>query len=249
MTKEDLILQRLDALDAKIDPIIKDRQKWAELREDLVPLQHQAVQLITEQLQEIEAGFQLEDLFAVMQQSMRSIKNFLFVIKTMDNLIEFIQDVEPLMKSAVPKMIEYMDELEQKGVFRMIKVMMDVRAKVAATYDPDDIERISDGLVFNVAGGQKNVRSRHIGIPGKGSRYPGQSGPCQHQESRSLWYALSRLRPRGQGWAGGDDGTDQGHGKNENQWQFNRRADGCFPVNLIFRQLRKGYISYIRNLQ
>jgi len=147
MTNEDLILQRLDALDAKIDPIIKDRQKWAELRQDLIPLQHQAVQLMTEHLQEIEAGFQLEDLFAVLQQSMRSINNFLFVIKAMDNLIEFVQDIEPLMKSAVPKMIEYMDELEQKGVFRMIKAMMDVRAKVAATYDADDIEQISDGMV------------------------------------------------------------------------------------------------------
>ena len=147
MTNEDLILQRLDALDAKIDPIIKDRQKWAELRQDLIPLQHQAVQLMTEHLQEIEAGFQLEDLFAVLQQSMRSINNFLYVIKAMDNIIEFIQDVEPLMKSAVPKMIEYMDELEQKGVFRMLKAMMDVRAKVATTYDADDIEQISDGLV------------------------------------------------------------------------------------------------------
>lgn len=147
MTNEDLILQRLDALDAKIDPIIKDRQKWAELRQDLIPLQHQAVQILTEQLQEVEAGFQLEDLMAVLQQSMRSIKNFLFVIKTMDNIIELIQDVEPLMKSTVPKLIEYMDELEQKGVFRMIKVMMDVRAKVAATYDPEDIEQISDGMV------------------------------------------------------------------------------------------------------
>ena len=147
MTNEDLILQRLDALDAKIDPIIKDRQKWAELRQDLIPLQHQAVQMMTEHLQEIEAGFQLEDLFAVLQQSMRSINNFLFVIKAMDNVIEFVQDIEPLMKSAVPKMIEYMDELEQKGVFRMIKAMMDVRAKVAATYDAEDIEQISDGLV------------------------------------------------------------------------------------------------------
>jgi len=147
MTNEDLILQRLDALDSKIDPIIKDRQKWAELRQDLIPLQHQAVQLMTEHLQEIEAGFQLEDLFAVLQQSMRSINNFLFVIKAMDNIIEFIHDIEPLMKSAVPKMIEYMDELEQKGVFRMIKAMMDVRAKVAATYDADDIEQISDGMV------------------------------------------------------------------------------------------------------
>ena len=147
MTNEDLILQRLDALDAKIDPIIKDRQKWAELRQDLIPLQHQAVQLMTEHLQEIEAGFQLEDLFVVLQQSMRSINNFLFVIKAMDNVIEFVQDIEPLMKSDVPKMIEYMDELEQKGVFRMIKAMMDVRAKVAATYDADDIEQISDGMV------------------------------------------------------------------------------------------------------
>ena len=147
MTNEDLILQRLDALDAKIDPIVRDRQKWVELRQDLIPLQHQAVQLLTDQLQEIEAGFQLEDLLAVLQQSMRSIKNFLFVIKAMDNIIEFVQDVEPLMKSAVPKLIEHLDELEQKGVFRMIKVMMDVRAKVAATYDADDIEQISDGMV------------------------------------------------------------------------------------------------------
>ncbi len=147
MTNEELILQRLDALDAKIDPIIKERQKWVELKEDLIPLQHQAFQLITEQLQEVEAGFQLEDLLAVMQQSMRSIKNFLYVIKAMDNLIEFVQDIEPLMKSAVPKLIEHMDELERKGVFRIIKAMMDVRAKVAATYDHNDIEQISDGMV------------------------------------------------------------------------------------------------------
>ena len=147
MTNEELILQRLDALEAKIDPFLKERQKWVELKEDLMPLQHQAFQLITEQLQEVEAGFQLEDLLAVMQQSMRSIKNFLYVIKAMDNMIEFVQDIEPLMKSAVPKLIEYMDELERQGVFRMIKATVDVRAKVAATYDHNDIEQISDGMV------------------------------------------------------------------------------------------------------
>ncbi len=38
MTNEELILQRLDALDAKIDPIIKERQKWVELKEDLMVL-------------------------------------------------------------------------------------------------------------------------------------------------------------------------------------------------------------------
>ena len=44
-------------------------------------------------------------------------------------------------------MIEHLDDLERKGVFRIIKAMLDVRAKVAAEYDHHDIEQISDGAV------------------------------------------------------------------------------------------------------
>lgn len=155
MTNEELILQRLDALDAKIDPFIKQTRKWGELADDLVPLQHQGVNLLIDHLQEIEAGFQLEDLFTLMKQSARSIKNLLFTLKAMDNIIEFVTDIEPLLKSAVPKAIEHLDELEQKGVFRIIKAMMDVRAKVAAEYDGEDIDQISDGLVAMLRLGKK----------------------------------------------------------------------------------------------
>ena len=147
MTNEELILQRLDALDAKIDPIIKTTRKWGEFADDLVPLQQQAVNILINELQEVEAGFQLEDLLLLVKQSARSIRNLQFALKAMDNIIEFVMDIEPLLKSAVPKMIEHLDEMEQKGVFRIIKAMMDVRAKVAATYDHKDIEQISDGMV------------------------------------------------------------------------------------------------------
>jgi len=147
MTNEELILQRLDALDAKIDPIIKARHKWDELRDDLLPLQQHAADLMIEHLQEVEAGFQLEDLLLLIKQSMRSIKQLHYALKTLDRGIEFINDIEPLLKSAVPKMIEHLDDLERKGVFRIIKAMLDVRAKVAAEYDHHDIEQISDGAV------------------------------------------------------------------------------------------------------
>lgn len=147
MTNEEIILKRLDALDAKLDPLIKQANKWGEFADDLVPLQQQAVNLFIEHLKEVEAGFQLEDLFELIKQSARSIKNLLYAIKSLDNIIEFVNDVEPLLKSAVPKAIEHLDELEQKGVFRIIKAMMDVRAKIAAEYDHNDIEQISDGMV------------------------------------------------------------------------------------------------------
>ena len=93
MTNEELILQRLDALDAKIDPIIKSRRKWDELKDDLVPLQHQMADLMIEHLQEVEAGFQLEDLLLLAKQSMRSIRNLQFALKSLDMIAEFAFDI------------------------------------------------------------------------------------------------------------------------------------------------------------
>ncbi len=155
MTNEELILQRLDALEAKIDPIVKQAGKWGEFADDLVPLQQQMVNLAIDHLQEVEAGFELEDVLILVKQAMRSIKNLMFALKAMDNIIEFVTDIEPLLKSAVPKMIEHLDELEQKGVFRILKATMDVRSKVAETYDHNDIEQISDGFVALLKLGKK----------------------------------------------------------------------------------------------
>ena len=124
MTNEELILQRLDALDAKIDPVIKTTRRWGEFADDLVPLQQQAVNILIDELQEIEAGFQLEDLLVLVKQSARSIRNLQFALKAMDNIIEFVMDVEPLLKSAVPKMIEYLDEIRKRVKSKIIELIL-----------------------------------------------------------------------------------------------------------------------------
>jgi len=147
MTNEELILQRLDSIESQITPLVKSANEIKELKDDLVPLGNTAVRVIIEELQQVEAGFQLEDLIFLMKQTMRNIRNFSFALKQMENIIEFVQDLEPLMKSAVPNMISHLDELERKGVFRIIKATLDVRAKVAEAYTPEDIEQIGDGAV------------------------------------------------------------------------------------------------------
>jgi uncharacterized protein YjgD (DUF1641 family) len=47
----------------------------------------------------------------------------------------------------VPQIINYLDDLEQRGVLRIITSMLDVRAKIAAAYSPEDIDQIGDGAV------------------------------------------------------------------------------------------------------
>lgn len=147
MTNEELILSKIESLEAQIAPLVKTARDMNELKEDVVPLTGTAVKVFIEELQEIEAGFQFEDLLYLLKESARNIRNFSFAIKQMANIIDFIEDLEPLMKSAVPQIIHYLDELEQRGVFRMFQAMIDIRAKVAASYDAEDIDQIGDSMV------------------------------------------------------------------------------------------------------
>lgn len=147
MTNEELILAKLEQLEAQIQPLIKTSEQIAELKNDLIPISNHATALLIEQLTEVEAGFQLEEFLSLTKEAMRNVENFRFALKQMASLIEFAKDLEPLLKSAVPQTIRYLNELEQKGVIRIIKSTVDLRGKVASTYTAEDIDVIGDGIV------------------------------------------------------------------------------------------------------
>jgi uncharacterized protein YjgD (DUF1641 family) len=147
MTNEELILERLDRIEAQLFPISQTAGGLKELRDDLIPLSGQAFQLLIRELEDVESSFQLEDLLALFKQMLRSVKHLQFAIEQLGNVVDFVTTIEPLLKSAVPQIINYLDDLEQKGVLRVIQSMLDVRAKIAAAYTADDIEQIGDGAV------------------------------------------------------------------------------------------------------
>jgi uncharacterized protein YjgD (DUF1641 family) len=161
MTNEELILKRLENIETQIAPLVKTTNnietqiaplintadKLNELREDMIPLGNQAVQLLINELQDIEAGFELEDLFHLVKQMLRSTRSIVFALRQMVGIVEFIKDMEPLLKHSVPQMINYLNDLEQRGVLRIINSMMGVRAKVAAAYSSEDVDQIGDGMV------------------------------------------------------------------------------------------------------
>lgn len=148
MTNEELILAKLEKIENQIEPLIKTSEKIVELKNDLIPLSNQMTGIFIEQLTEIEAGFQLDEFLSLMKEAARNTNNFMFALKQMASIIEFVKDLEPLLKSAVPQMIDILDDLEQRGVFRILKATtVDLRTKVAAAYSPEDIEVMSDGLV------------------------------------------------------------------------------------------------------
>lgn len=147
MTNEELILERLDRIEARLSPMAQIASGIRELWDDLTPLSGQAIRLLIRELEDVESSFQLEDLLLLVKKSMASIHHISFALTQLGNFVDFITTIEPLLKSAVPQAINYLDDLEQKGVLRIIQSMLDIRAKVAAAYTPEDMEQIGDGLV------------------------------------------------------------------------------------------------------
>jgi uncharacterized protein YjgD (DUF1641 family) len=145
MTNEKQILERLDRIEAQLAPIAQTAMGLKEIKDDLTPLSGQAFRLIIRELEDVESSFQLEDLLALAKRFLRSVKHLQFSLDSLENIVDFVQTIEPLLKSAVPKIIDYLDELEQRGVLRIIQSTLDIRAKIAATYSPEDIEQIGDG--------------------------------------------------------------------------------------------------------
>ena len=147
MTTEKQILERLDRIEAQLAPVSQTASGLNELRDDLIPLSGQAFRLLIRELEDVESGFQLEDLLALMKRFLRSVKHLQFGLEQLENVVDFVLTIEPLLKSSVPQLINYLDDLEQKGILRIIQSTLDVRAKVAASYSPEDVDQIGDGLV------------------------------------------------------------------------------------------------------
>ena len=147
MTNEKQILERLDRIEAQLAPISQTATGLKEIKDDLIPLSGQAFRLLIRELEDVESSFQLEDLLALAKRFLRSVKHLQFSLDQLENIVDFVITIEPLLKSAVPKIIDYLDDLEQRGVLRIIQSTLDVRAKIAASYSPEDIEQIGDGAV------------------------------------------------------------------------------------------------------
>jgi len=48
----------------------------------------------------------------------------------------------------VPRVIDYLDDLEQKGIFRINAAVIEMYGKGAAKYLPEDIDAMGDGFVL-----------------------------------------------------------------------------------------------------
>jgi len=172
MNNEQVIIDQLDHLGQEIAILTDSARSLRELRDDLSPRVNETVKVLIEELAEIEADVQFEDLVSLLKNLMRNVRNLTWSVDQLKNLIDFIRTVEPLLKSVVPQAIIYLDKLEQQGVFLVLANMMGVLEKIAETYTPEDIEQIGNGLVPLVGVVKKLTAPEALNLLDKAAEVP-----------------------------------------------------------------------------
>ncbi|MBM4275862.1 MAG: DUF1641 domain-containing protein [Deltaproteobacteria bacterium] len=157
MSNDELILERLARIEEKLERVSAMEEQlgafansWDSLRDlgrDLSLLMDPSVKLLTEELAEVETGFQLEDALFLLKRLLLSFRYLAWSLEQLENLVDWWQDMEPMLKVAVPHFIDVLEDLEQKGIFRGYQAMLSGYAKIAQHYSPEDIDAISDGFV------------------------------------------------------------------------------------------------------
>jgi hypothetical protein len=157
MNHDDQILERLARIEEKLDRVAameaqlgtftRSFENLHDLGRDVSLLVGPTVSVMTEELAEVETGFQLEDFFVLLKRLLLNLRNLAWSLEQMENLIDWWHDLEPLLKLAVPHLIDKLDDLEQKGIFRINSAILTMYTKIAAAYTPEDVEIMGDGFV------------------------------------------------------------------------------------------------------
>ncbi len=157
MSPEEQLLERLSRIEAKLEGLDRLEKQMAkftgtyeslsDLSRDLSLLMDPAVRRLTDELAEVETGFQLEDIFTLLKSLLPRLRYLAYALEQLENLVDLWRDLEPMLKIAVPHLIDLLDNLEQKGIFRINRAILNMYTKLAQHYSDEDIDTIGDGLV------------------------------------------------------------------------------------------------------
>ncbi|MGD8837178.1 MAG: DUF1641 domain-containing protein [Desulfobacteraceae bacterium] len=192
MTQDMALADRLDRLEAQIAPLTQSAKVVSELRDELAPRINEAVQALIVELADLEPDFQVEDLVFLLKNAMRNVKNLNFALDQLKNIIDFAVIAEPVLKTTIPQIIQYFDDLEQKGVFNIVSNGIEILGKIGTTYTPEQMSQIGDGLVRLVGIAHKLTRPETLDLLEKAADIP-PNVDVAGAKSVGMWGMLSAL--------------------------------------------------------
>uniref|UniRef100_B8DJY6 DUF1641 domain-containing protein n=1 Tax=Nitratidesulfovibrio vulgaris (strain DSM 19637 / Miyazaki F) TaxID=883 RepID=B8DJY6_NITV9 len=148
MTNEELILQRLEAMEERIAFLHERAMGTKYFIEEVTPIGNHAFRLMVEELQDVHGHVHLDDIFELLRRGLRSVPNLNYCLDQLENLIDLWRTMHPAVAPTWPHIIEGLGKWEQDGVFAKLSALKGAGGKVLDANTPEGIEKMGDALAF-----------------------------------------------------------------------------------------------------
>lgn len=146
--------EKVDALSAQLqiltDYVADQRQRqreWDELKDDLIPIANEMFAASVEELSEIEAYVQLEDILHLLKRLARNTNNIERMLDQLESLNDLMLDLGPIVNDAFLQAVGQLDEMERKGYFAAIREGVYVLDNIVEAFGPEDVRALGDNIV------------------------------------------------------------------------------------------------------
>ena len=126
----------------------RGRQERTDLVETMMPVAKDAMQLASDQFEEIQDYLKTEDLLRFIKKIARHRPQFEMLLDQMDAVADLVQIMNPIAKEGVDKLTVVLTELEKKGYFTFTSSGVRVVDKVITSFTEEDVNRLGDNIVL-----------------------------------------------------------------------------------------------------
>jgi len=153
-TADTALIERLDALDQKLDRVLEEaeeirkvRLEFDELKDDLSRIAGDLFQSTIKELDDVAPFVKTGDFADLAKRLIRNTNTLNEILCQMESARDFLDDATPLARRFMHDGLEYLDTLDQKGYFAMGKELNRALDIIVTNFKPEDVRLLADNLV------------------------------------------------------------------------------------------------------
>lgn len=161
MTITELPVDRLDALEAKLDLLAdqiavltadaadrrRRRDTFDELTGDLASVSEDALAMATRELDSLSQTADLADTLRLLRRLVEVAPTLERALVGLSAVAELVDEAAPLGNDVMALMTERLDTADRKGYFRFASATIGVADRVVTNFDEHDVEQLGDNVV------------------------------------------------------------------------------------------------------
>lgn len=147
--------QKIDALTNQIAYLTEQaqisergRRERSELMETMMPVAKDAMQIASDQFEEIQDYLKVDDLLRFIKKLARHRPQLEMLLDQLDAVTDLVQIMNPIAKEGVGKLTTILTELEQKGYFTFAQSGVRLVDTVVSSFTEEDVNRLGDNVVL-----------------------------------------------------------------------------------------------------